>query len=88
MGEGADQQIATEALWRSGAMQFAPRKPQLLRRAIEQFGNLTVDLGDVLTGRSARAVAASIGNRRRPGFGASCGRRLGDAVNATAFLFG
>src|SRR5215472_3736629 len=65
MGEGADQQIATEPRRRAGAMQFAPRKPQFLRRAIEQFGNLTVDLGDLLTGRLARAVAASTGNRRR-----------------------
>jgi hypothetical protein len=51
MGEGADQQIATEPLRRAGAMQFAPCKPQFLRRALEQFGNLTVDFGDVLTGR-------------------------------------
>ena len=84
MGEGADQQIATEPLWRAGVMQFAPGKPQLLRRAIEQFGNLTVDLGDVLIGRSARAVAASTGNRRRlarmPG---SC-RVLGSARHALA----
>src|SRR5215471_20025246 len=65
MGEGSDQQIATEPLRRARAMQLAPCKPQFLRRAIEQFGNLTVDLGDVLTARSARAVAASTGNRRR-----------------------
>jgi len=41
MGEGADQQIATEPLRRAGAMQLAPCKPQFLRRPIEQFGNLT-----------------------------------------------
>jgi len=64
MGEGADQQIATEPLRRAGAMQFAPCKPQFLRRAIEQIDKMTVDLGDVLTGRSAGAVAASTGNRR------------------------
>src|SRR5262245_43402479 len=46
-------------------MQFAPCKPQFLRRAIEQIDKMTVDLGDVLTGRSARAVAASTGNGRR-----------------------
>jgi hypothetical protein len=46
-------------------MQFAPCKPQFLRRAIEQIDKMTVDLSDVLTGRSARAVAASTGNRRR-----------------------
>src|SRR5262249_34143117 len=32
MGEGADQQIATEPLRRAGAIQFAPCKPQFLRR--------------------------------------------------------
>src|SRR5215468_4821513 len=65
MSEGADQQIATEPLRRAGAIQFAPCQPQFLRRAIEQIDKMTVDLGDVLTGRSARAVAASTGNRRR-----------------------
>ena len=65
MGEGADQQIAAEPLRRAGAIQFAPCKPQFLRRAIEQIDKMTVDLGDVLTGRSAGAVAASSGNRRR-----------------------
>ena len=65
MDEGADQQIATEPLRRAGAMQLTPCKLQFLRRAIEQIGNLTVDLGDVLTAQSARAVAASTGNRRR-----------------------
>ena len=65
MGEGSDQQIATEHLRRAGAMQLPPCKPQFSRRAIEQIDKMTVDVGDVLTGRSARAVAASTGNRRR-----------------------
>jgi hypothetical protein len=65
MGEGSDQQIATEPLRRASAMQLAPRKPQFLRRPIEQFGNLMVDLGDISTARSAGAVAAWTGNRRR-----------------------
>src|SRR5262249_13352039 len=38
MGEGADQQIATEPLRRAGAVQFAPCKPQVWRRATEQIG--------------------------------------------------
>jgi hypothetical protein len=98
MGEGSDQQIATEPLRRARAMQLAPCKPQFLRRPIEQFGNLTVDLGDVCTARSAGPVAASTGNGRRIaralasrrvlGWAVSCARRLGDAVDATAFLFG
>ena len=65
MGEGADQQITTEPLRRARAMQLAPCKPQFLYRAIEQFGNLTVDLGDVCTARSAGPVAASTGNGRQ-----------------------
>jgi len=35
MGEGSDQQIATDAERRFGAMQLAPGKPQLLYRSIE-----------------------------------------------------
>src|SRR5215813_1451718 len=44
-----------------GLRQF---QPQFLRRAIEQIDKMSVDLGDVHTNRSARAVAASTGNRR------------------------
>jgi hypothetical protein len=36
-----------------------------LRRAIEQIDKMSVDLSDVFTSRSAGAVAASTGNRRR-----------------------
>jgi hypothetical protein len=63
MNEGADQQIATEPLRRAGAMRLAPRQPQFGRRAIEELANLAVDLGDVLTARSAAPVAALTGNR-------------------------
>src|SRR5215472_7886686 len=35
MGEGSDQQIATETLRRSGAMPFAPNHSQILRRPID-----------------------------------------------------
>ena len=84
MGEGADQQIATEPLRRAGAMQFAPCKPQFLRRAIEQIDKMTVDLGDVLIGRSAGAVAASIGNRRRRARILASRRVLGSTRHALA----
>ena len=47
MGEGADQQIATEPLRRAGAMRLAPGKPQLGCRAIEELGNCTLDLDDI-----------------------------------------
>jgi len=50
MGEGADQQIATEPLRRVRAMQLAPGKPQFGCRPIEQFGNLAVDLSGARTG--------------------------------------
>jgi hypothetical protein len=65
MGKGSDQQIATEARRRSGVVQFAPSHSHILRRPIEQFGNLTFDLDNVWTARPAFPVAAATGNRRR-----------------------
>jgi hypothetical protein len=65
MGEGSDQQIATEPLRRVGAMQMAPRQPQFGCRVIEQFGNLAVDLGGVRTTRSPAPVAGTPRNGRR-----------------------
>ena len=62
MGKGSDQQIATETLRRSGAMQFAPSHSQILRRPIDQFGNLTFDLDNVRMARSVFPVAAAAGN--------------------------
>jgi hypothetical protein len=35
MSKGSDQQIATETLRRSGAMQFAPSHSQILRRPVD-----------------------------------------------------
>src|SRR5262252_5850819 len=87
MNEGSDQQSPTEPLRRAGAMQMAPGKPQFGCRAIEQFGNLMVHLGGVRTCGSAASVAGSTGNGRRR-LAASYARRLGDAVDAAAFLFG
>ena len=49
MDERSDQQIATESLRRAGAMQLPPRQPQFGCGAIEQLGNLMVDLGDIRT---------------------------------------
>src|SRR6516165_4727685 len=65
IGEGSDQQIATEPLRWSGAMQLTPGKPQFVRRPIHQFGNLAVDLGDVRPARPISPLAASSGNERR-----------------------
>ena len=62
IGEGSDQQIATEPERRSGAMQLPPGKPQFVRRPIHQFGDLAVDLGDVRPARSVGPVAASTGD--------------------------
>ena len=64
MNEGSDQQIATEPARRARGMQLAPGNPQLGCQVIEQFGNLTVDLGDVCT-TSSGPVADWTGNRRR-----------------------
>jgi hypothetical protein len=38
IGKGSDHQIATEAQRGSGAMQFPPSKPQLVRRLIDRAG--------------------------------------------------
>jgi len=64
IGEGSDQQIATEPLRRSGAMQLPPGKPQFVRRPIRQFGNLPVHLGDIRIARSVGPGACSTGNGR------------------------
>jgi len=40
-------------------MCLAPGKPQLLRRPIEQSGNLGLHVGHIRTARSAVSVAAS-----------------------------
>jgi hypothetical protein len=63
VGKGSDHQIAAEAQRRSGEMQFAPAKPQILGRPIDQFGNFTIWL------RRARlswsVVPATTGKGRR-----------------------
>ena len=64
MDESSDQQTATETLRRASTMQLAPGKPQFFCRAIEQFGNLAVDLGGRTAG-SAGAVAEATRNGRR-----------------------
>ena len=64
-GVSINGQIATEPLRRAGAMQVAPGKPQFGCRAIEQFGNLAVDLGNIHTARSAGAAAEATRNGRR-----------------------
>src|SRR5262249_6714442 len=66
MGEGPDQQNATEAPRRSGAMQLAPGKPQLLCRSIEHPGNFGFDFARARLSCVVVPVAASIGNGRRP----------------------
>ena len=65
IGKSSNQQIATEPLTWSGAMQSPPGKPQFVRRPIHQFGNLAVDLGDVRPARPISPLAASSGNERR-----------------------
>jgi hypothetical protein len=65
MGEGPDQQIATEPERRSGAMQLAPGNPKILRRPIGQAGNLALDLGEVRPARPIVPIAVPVVNRRR-----------------------
>jgi hypothetical protein len=66
MGEGSDQQIATEPSGRFDTMQLAPGKAQFVRRPLRQFGNLAVDLGHNSTLQINVRVTASAENGRRP----------------------
>jgi len=66
VGKGSDHQIATEAQRRTRAMQFAPSKPQLVRRPIDQPGNFVFELGRARVTRSVVPVAAATENGRRP----------------------
>src|SRR5207237_3389914 len=66
VGEGSDQQIATEPLGRCDTMQLAPGKAQFVRRSVRQFGNLAVDLGHTCAPRVDLRVPASTGNGGRP----------------------
>ena len=66
MNEGSDQQIAAEPLGRVDTMQSAPGKAQIVRRPMQQFGNLAVDLGHNSNPRIEIRVAASTRNGGRP----------------------
>jgi hypothetical protein len=66
MNEGSDQQIATEPLGWFDTMQSAPGKAQIVRRPMQQFGNLAVDLGHNSNPRIKIRVAASTRNGGRP----------------------
>ena len=60
-----DDQIATEPQGRSGMMQCPPRTPQLLRRPIDQPGNLTIKRRAVRISRPVlpAAVCTETGGR-------------------------
>ena len=66
VSEGSDQQIATEPLGWFDTMQSAPGKAQIVRRPMQQFGNLAVDLGHNSNPRIKIRVAASTPNGGRP----------------------
>jgi len=66
ISKGSDQQIATETLRWSGAMQFAPSQPQILRRSIDQSDDVDFELGDVRTAGLIFPVTAATGNGRGP----------------------
>ena len=52
IGEPPNDQITTEAQWRSSVMQCPPSTPQLLCRPIDQSGNLAIKLGRVRVSQS------------------------------------
>jgi hypothetical protein len=66
MNEGSDQQIATEPLGWLDTMQSAPGKAQIVRRPMQQFGNLAVELGHNSNPGIKTRVAASTRNGGRP----------------------
>jgi hypothetical protein len=66
MNEGSDQQITTEPLGWFDTMQSAPGKAQIVRRPMQQVGNLAVDLGHDSNPRIEIRVAASTRNGGRP----------------------
>jgi hypothetical protein len=84
IGKGSDQQIATEAQRRFGAMQFAPCHPQFACRSIEQAGNFGFDIGQTSLSRSFVARAAAIGNGRRPASVLASRRVVGRQCHALA----
>src|SRR5215472_8743386 len=65
IGKGSDHQIATKTRRWSSAMQLPPGKPQILRRPIDQPGNVAFELDAGCTTRSVVATAPAE-NRRRP----------------------
>jgi hypothetical protein len=66
MNEGSDQQITTAPLGWFDTMQSAPGKAQIVRRPMQQVGNLAVDLGHDSNPRIEIRVAASTRNGGRP----------------------
>ena len=64
IGQSSDQQIANEAEGAAPVRCTCSSQPQLLRRSIDQPGNLAFDLGDICAARSA--IPALSGNGRRP----------------------
>ena len=65
IGETPDDQIATEAERRSGVMQPPPGAPQLLGRAIDQPGDFTINLGQVLVAKSVPSGVVWTGTGER-----------------------
>src|SRR6516165_5781590 len=96
IGEGSDQQIATEAQRRASAAKLKPRKPQLRCRSIEQARDFSFDLAQDRLSCALVPVAPLTGNGGRPArvlasrgivdLRTSCARRLSDAVDPAALL--
>jgi hypothetical protein len=62
IGEGSDQEIATEPLRRTGAMQSPPGYLQFVCRPIHQFDDLAVHLSEIRISRLVGPGAASTRN--------------------------
>src|SRR5215471_13078036 len=66
IGEPPNDQITTEAQRRSSVMQCPPDMPQLLRRPIDQSGNLAIKLRQVRVSPSVLPAAVWTEDGRRP----------------------
>jgi hypothetical protein len=66
IGKGSDQQIATEAQRRSGAVELTPSKPQVWCRSLGQASDFVFGLARTRLSCALVPVAPSTGNGRRP----------------------
>src|SRR6202030_572511 len=98
IGEPPDDQITTEAQRRSGVIKCSPDTPQILCRLTDQPDDFAIKfcqrrtsppvLPAVVGKGDRRTARQSAGEPKRRELGVSQDRRLGNAVDPAALLFG